>query len=86
MRYLSYSCQFEKSFDSHQTVTKTDKMRGKWKILSVILPKKPVSIVFYNGVTVVIPRSLWRRGGSNPLPQRCQRCALPVELRPQKMG
>ena len=27
-------------------------------------------------------RSWWRRGGSNPLPQRCQRCALPVELRP----
>ena len=25
----------------------------------------------------------WRRGGSNPLPQRCQRCALPVELRPR---
>ena len=31
---------YEKSFDSHQTVTKTDKMRGKWEILSVSLPKK----------------------------------------------
>ena len=24
----------------------------------------------------------WRRGDSNPLPQRCERCALPDELRP----
>ena len=26
----------------------------------------------------------WRRGDSNPLPQRCERCALPDELRPPK--
>jgi hypothetical protein len=27
-------------------------------------------------------RGWWRRGDSNPLPQRCERCALPDELRP----
>ena len=31
---------YEKSFDYHQSITKKDKMRGKWEILSVSLPKK----------------------------------------------
>ena len=28
----------------------------------------------------------WSRGGSNSRPQRCERCALPAELRPHRAG
>ena len=44
--------------------------------------KETVSTDSYTVSRVVVSREWWRRGGSNPLPQRCQRCALPDELRP----
>ena len=31
---------YEKSFEYHQSITKTDKMRGKREIVLVSLPKK----------------------------------------------
>ena len=30
-------------------------------------------------------KSWWRWGGSNPQPQRCERCALPIELHPHSV-
>ena len=76
---------YEKSFEYHQSITKMDEMRRKGKILVVLLPTKSRLYSLVKGSMVVIPTDAWRRGGSNPLPQRCQRCALPVELRPQKL-
>jgi hypothetical protein len=33
-------------------------------------------------VTAAVTTHWWRRWDSNPRPQRCERCALPTELRP----
>ena len=65
---------YEKSFEYHQSITKKDKKEE--------IGRNPVSTVFYTVARPVVSRDWWRRGGSNPLPQRCQRCALPDELRP----
>ena len=42
----------------------------------------PLKLILLYQYIIQAIRGWWRRGGSNPLPQRCQRCALPDELRP----
>ena len=37
-----------------------------------------------SGINSLKPTSWWRRWGSNPRPQHCERCALPTELRPHE--
>ena len=68
------------------TIKKLSKKRRnerKWgEITEDYYFKETVSTDSYTVSRVVVSRGWWRRGGSNPLPQRCQRCALPVELRP----
>ena len=57
----------KKSSEYHQSITKKDKLRGKWEFHQIFIPRNSVSIVFYNGSMVVVSREWWRRVGSPPL-------------------